>query len=132
MSPLVKSLRYQFLGFFFRLCCFFFLILNLPFFCYLFYFHCPFLFQFILLLLFFLFLSVFAILTSSALVSNIYHTFLDILLYSSLLFSNWFQDCSELAMIFPKLNFISILQLYWSPFSPYVPGNKYLLLIYIQ
>ena len=44
MNLLVESLRNQFLGLFFRLCCFFLLILNLLFFCHLLYFYCSLIF----------------------------------------------------------------------------------------
>jgi len=54
--------------------------------------------------------SVFAPLTFPALISTAYHTPLDILSSSPLLFSNQFQDYSELAMAFPKLYSTSNLQ----------------------
>ena len=81
-----------------------------------------------LLLLFSLSLS--ATLNFPALVFTTYHTSLDTLSSSPLLFSSWFQDCGKLAITFPKLYSTSVLQSYWSLFFLHAPSNKYLPLLY--
>ena len=135
---LVEPLRNQFLGPFFRLCYFLFLIPNFPFFYHLLYFYYSFFlwfflpFSFFLQLLFssshlsfFLLSFTFTILVFSALISTIFHTLLDILSSLLLLFSSQSQDCGKPTIPFPKLHFTSAIQSYLSLFFPYAPDNKY-------
>ena len=146
MNSLIEPLRNQFLGLFFKLCCFLFLIPNLLFFYYLIYFHYPLLPSFFLffflsvlsLLISFLLpsfslpLFVSAILTFPTSVSTAFDTSLDTLSSLLLLFSSQFQNCSKQAIAFSKSHYTFVSQSHWSLSSPYTLGNKYSPPSYIQ
>ena len=138
INSLVELLRNQFFGLYFRLYYFFLLILNLPFFYYFLHFYYSFSLNFFFLSLLTSFLHsssfslyFFAILVCPFLVSTAFHTSLSILSLLLLFFSQ-FQNCSMLAIIFPKSLFTFVLQSYQFLFFLYALNNKYSPLLYAQ
>ena len=99
VNLLVKTFWYQLFCFFFWLHYFFLFILYFPFFYYLLYFY-----HFLLFWLFIFSIPIFLALASIA-----SYTLLGILSFSSSQSSNWPQDYSIQAMVFPRLHFTSIL-----------------------